>query len=208
MPAYFSILFELKKGPDAIRNFCEALLHSGPSFKSGYYKSQNDSFQDILAWNQNKLNQNFQLGSAEPALHDYKQMQFSYLAFSEVRLFILNERESSVFHFNLIVPEDDLLEYVKEAEGTYSVRRKTAQMEHLKSIAKKMWVNTALLTVQTGWEGSDFPPSAEEIAGGVRPQAEPFCVLPSAFCRREPGLVYEPVGRAGVLIEDVTKWDV
>ena len=208
MPAYFSILFELKKGPDAIRNFCEALLHSGPSFKSGYYESQNDSFQEILAWNQNKLNENFQLGAAEPAFHDYKQMQFSYLAFSEVRCFILNERESPAFHFHLIVPEDDLLEYGEEAEGVCSVRRKTEQMEQLKSVAKKMWGNTALLAIQTGWEESDFPPSAEEIAGGARPQAEPFCVLPSAFCRREPGLAYEPVGRTGMLIEDVTKWAI
>ena len=43
MPAYFSLTFELKKTHDAIGAFCRALIHSGLTFKSGYW-----GFETIL----------------------------------------------------------------------------------------------------------------------------------------------------------------
>ncbi|MCI9384664.1 MAG: hypothetical protein HFI24_10755 [Lachnospiraceae bacterium] len=109
MPAYFSITFELNKGRDAIDSFCKTLIHSGLVFKSGYWGFENDSFDDIITWNQNRLDKNFQLGYTEHHSHDYKQMLFDYFNFSEVRLFVMNNRKERTFSFELIVPDQESL---------------------------------------------------------------------------------------------------
>lgn len=207
MPAYFSLTFELNKSQDVIRTFCENLIHSGLVFKCGYWGFENDSFEDIITWNQNKLDKNFQLGYTEHHSHDYKQMLFDYFDFSEVRLFVMNNRKKRTFCFELIVPEDDLLDYLEESEGKYFMQRRPERMEQLKSVAKKMWVGTDILAIQTGWEGSEFPPAAEKIARGIKPQIEPFCIINSSSFEKEQDLVYEYMERSGVLIEDIAKWD-
>ena len=93
MPAYFSLTFELKKTHDAIGAFCRALIHSGLTFKSGYWGFENDSFEDMIQWNQKKLDENFELGEKEHHSHDYKQFVFDYFDFSEFILFIMNNRK-------------------------------------------------------------------------------------------------------------------
>ena len=55
--------------------------------------------------------------------------------------------------------------------------QKTERMEQLISVAKKMWVGTDILAVQTGWEDSAIPPSAGEIAKGVTPPRQNHFVL-------------------------------
>lgn len=206
MPAYFSLTFELHKSHHAIRGFCEALIRSGLVFKSGYWGFENDSFDDIITWNQKKLDENFVLGYSEHYSHNYKQIQFDYFDFSEVRLFIMNKRRKHTFSFDLIVPEDDLWDYTEEKEGKYFMHLKTERMEQLKSVAKKMWVGTAVLAIQTGWECSDAPPSSGKIERGIKPQAEPFCIINSSTFEKESVFVYEYIERSGVLIEDKTKW--
>lgn len=94
-----------------------------------------------------------------------------------------------------------------ENDGTYSVGQKTERMEQLISVAKKMWVGTDILAVQTGWEDSAIPPSAGEIAKGVTPQAEPFCIINSSSFKKELALTYKYIERNGVLIEDITSWN-
>lgn len=203
MPTYFSITFELNKGQGAVGSFCKALIHSGPVFRSGYWGFENDSFDDIITWNQDKLNKNFQLGYTEHYSHDYKQMLFDYFNFSEVRLFVMNNKKKHTFSFELIVPEYDLLDYIEERDGTYSVEQKTERMEQLISVAKKMWIGTDILAVQTGWEHSNVPPSAGKIAKGIKPQTEPFCIINSSSFKKEPALTYEYIERNGVLIKDI-----
>lgn len=207
MPTYFSLTFELNKGQGAVGSFCKALIHSGPVFKSGYWGFENDSFDDIITWNQDKLDKNFQLGYTEHYSHDYKQMLFDYFNFSEVRLFVMNSKKKHTFSFELIVPEFDLLDYIEERDGTYSVEQKTERMEQLISVAKKMWVGTDILAVQTGWEDSNVPPSAGEIAKGIKPQTEPFCIINSSSFKKEPALTHEYIERNGVLIKAIKNWN-
>lgn len=190
MPAYFSLTFELKKTHDAIGAFCRALIHSGLTFKSGYWGFENDSFEDMIQWNQKKLDENFELGEKEHHSHDYKQFVFDYFDFSEVRLFIMNNQKESTFTFELIVPEDDLGEYEEKENGKYSVQRNTKRMEQLKSLAKNVWIHSSVLAIQTSWECSSCPPAAEKIAAGMKPQAEPFCILNSSSLKNETDFVF------------------
>lgn len=207
MPAYFSLTFELNKAHDAIGAFCEILIHSGLIFKSGYWGFEKDSFEDIIQWNQKKLDENFELEETEHHSHDYKQFVFDYFDFSEVRLFIMNNRKEPTFTFELIVPEGDLREYAEKENGKYSVQRNTKRMEQLKSLAKNVWIHSSVLAIQTSWECSSCPPVAAKIAAGMEPQAEPFCILNASSLKNETDFVFENLERNGVLIEDITQWN-
>ena len=207
MPAYFSLTFELNKTHHAIGDFCETFICSGLTFKSGYRGFENDSFEDIMKWNQNKLDENFELGETEHHSHDYKQLLFDYFDFSEVRVFVMNNRKEPTFTFELIVPEYDLIEYVGKENGKYSVQIKTERMEQLKSLAKNVWIHSSVLAIQTSWECSSYPPLAKEIAAGIRPQAEPFCILNSSSLKNETDFVLENIERNGVIIQNITQWD-
>ena len=125
------------------------------------------------------------------------------------RLFIMNHRRTPVFSFELIVPEGNLWVYTEENRAACSVQGKLERMELLKSVAKKMWAGTDLLAIQTGWGLSDVSPSAGEIAGGTKPQTEPFCIIPSSsfLFEKDAAFAYEYMERNGVFIEDITKWN-
>ncbi len=202
MPAYFSLTFELNKSHNAMKDFYENLIYAGLVFQSGYCGFENERFEDIITWNQNKLDENFELGYTEHHSHDYRQMLFHYVDFSEVRVFVMNDRTERTFSFDVIIPESDLLNYTKDNEGRYSVQRNFERMERLKSVAKKMWVNSSVLAIQTGWECSDIPPSAEDIARGIQPQTEPFCIIQAVSVVKDQDHIYEYIQRNGVLIEE------
>ena len=206
MPAYFSLNFELNKSPTAIKDFCNALVDSGFAFKSGYWGFENDSFDSIIAWNQNKLDDNFQLGYTEHHSHDFKQMLFDFTNFSEVRLYVMNDKKSSTFGFHLIIPEDDFVEWTKDNDE-YIPHNKIEKMALLKNIAIAMWNSIEILAIQTAWECSDVPPKAKHISRKTRPQIEPFCIIKDSSVLDSLGLPFEKVGRNGVLIEDHNNWN-
>lgn len=201
MPAYFSVTFELNKSKTAVRDFCTALIDAGFIFKSGFWGFEKDSFEDIIVWNQTKLDENFQLGCAEHHSHDFKQMLFDFADFSEVRLYITNDKKTSTFNFHLIIPEKDLVELPRQKEQ--SPYHKTEKMELLKILAKHMWKNTEILAIQTEWEYSDSTPKAKNISKKIKPQAEPFCIIKNSPIVKKLSLLFEKVERNGVLIEEI-----
>lgn len=206
MPAYFSVSFELNKSKTAIKDFCYALIDAGLIFKSGYLEFENDSFDDIVAYNQNKLDHNFQLGYTEPFSHDFKQMLFIFSVFTEARLFVMNDKKSSTFKFNLIIPEDDFVEWTKNNDE-YIAHKKIEKMNLLKAVAKTLWNSLEILAIQTAWECSDCPPRAKYISSKTKPQIEPFCIIKESSLIDKLALPFEKVGKNGVLIEDQDNWN-
>lgn len=205
MPAYFSICFECEKKKiykDLLHDFCQGLLENGFAFLSGYWGYEEDSLADIIAWNQRKLEENFQLDRAEHHSHDYKQILFLYGDFSEVRLFLLNFREEETFSFVVIIPEDELISWEKRApeyDGT--------KIGRLMQVCERMWRQPYISAIQTGLELSDPVPSVEEIRDGATPGVEPFAILPKTI--RESLLakgndlrkyVVTDIGRDGILL--------
>lgn len=205
MPAYFSISFELKKGPNAIIEFFYALNQTGLKFKSGFWGFENDSFDDIVKWNQSKLDDDFILGFTEHYSHGYKQMLFHYSDFSEVRLFIMNNVRESTFLAHLIVPEDDLVEYVEE-NGQYVANKMQERMEHLKQLAKTIWTVSSALTIQTAWECSDAPVKYDKISPNCPPQTEPFSIISSKKCFKQWDIKKKYIERDGVFLEQEENW--
>lgn len=206
MPAYFSLVFELNKTETAIKDFCDALLAAGPVFKSGFWIAENESLDEIIKWNQEKLNSDFRLGKSEHIAHDYKQIELKFRGFSEVGLLVMNYHRTATFAFELIVPEDDFFDSIKQGEE-WSFPRKTKRMEKIKRLAKQIWLSTEVLAIQTAWECSPCPPRAKEFSRKVKPQIEPFCIIKNTSVVKHCDLPYEEVGRGGVLIEDSDNWN-
>lgn len=205
MPAYFSINIELNKTNTIIEDFSKSLLLFGLNFKSGYWGFENDSFAEIIKWNQEKLNNNFQLASNEHHSNDYKQMVFEFLDFTEVRLFIINNTNINTFHYILIIPEDDFIESTL-IDNKNKISKKYEKMNVIKDLAKQIWINNKdVLAIQTGWECSDFPPKADMILKDGNPQCEPFCIIQNQNISNDYN--YEIIGRNGVLIENNDNWN-
>lgn len=102
----------------------------------------------------------------------------------------MNNKQSSTFDFNLIIPEDDFVEYIKNGDG-YVPHNKTEKMNLLKTIAKLMWNSLEILAIQTAWECSDYPPKAKNILNTIRPQVEPFCIIKNSSIIDKLGLPFE-----------------
>ncbi len=198
MPTYLSISFEYSKqhlSATTVRDFCDALLVCGTSFAGGYWGFENDSYEEILHWNQEKLAEDFQLGDEENYSHDYRQMMLHFGDFSEVRLFIDNIRDRPFFTFELIIPEKDFF----GGEDAVSGRLRPERLALVKEFAVRMWENGMMDCIQAYWESWDGPEPFANIEAGESPCCAPFCILPRRVMRDEWQLTYRPLGRDGLL---------
>jgi len=202
MPTYLSVNFQYSKrllSGQTVREFCDALLRCGLTFAGGYWEAEGNSYDDIVGWNQAKLEQNFELPEDAHYTHGYRQMLFSFGDFSEVRLYILNERKEPFFSFELIVPEEVLLTE-ETATGQRLQSRPFAMIEDL---AVRMWEEGQMDCIQAYWEIGDRPKPFADIAAGVQPCCMPFCVIPRQVLRDKWKAPCRQVGRNGCLIRDI-----
>ena len=199
MPAYFSVKLEFSRKEifaDFMQNFQNALASAGLVFKSGYWHSEQDDLQTILAWNQKLLEQDFVLGYDEDASHDYRQMLFVSEDFSEVRGFWLNRypvREE--FTFEIIIPEAELF------SGNRCIPEK---MQIVRKLACQLWETVPVLTIQTEPEIADKTASCQEILSGQKlPNAYPFAILPEEITEHLDSAKFRKanIGRNGVFLE-------
>ena len=153
-----------------MKELCAYIKHAGLEFRGGAYNAENDSLEDIMDWNQKKLEDDFVLGYDEDAANDYKQMYFSYGGFSEVRGFIMNEEpRRGEYTFTLLIPEEEVAADAK----TY----KKEAVEKLKAMASKLWVLPKTRTLQTELELGEGIVPDEDIRDGALPAACPFAIV-------------------------------
>ncbi|MBP5580323.1 MAG: hypothetical protein J6X85_00765, partial [Ruminococcus sp.] len=143
---------------------------SGLGFKGGLNSYENESIEDIMEWNQKKLEEDFELGYDEDASNDYKQMRFEYDGFSELRGFIMNESPiRGEYTFTLLIPQEEV-----HVEGdTY----KKEAVEKLKAIASKLWILPKTRTMQTELELGEGITPEMDIKEGAAPSACPFAIV-------------------------------
>jgi len=173
MPAYFSMIMEFSRAEldfDNMKELCAYIKHAGLEFKGGAYNAENETLEDIMDWNQKKLEDDFELGYDEDSSNDYKQMYFSYDGFSEIRGFIMNEEPiRGEYTFTLLIPEDEVAidpkTYKKEA------------VDKLKEIASKLWILPKTRTLQTELELGEGIVPDEDIRDGALPSACPFAIV-------------------------------
>lgn len=111
MPAYATVEFEiLRKNltETLVKEFYDSFFVHGLNFEKvfAWGCDENLQIEEVIAWNQEKLNNNFKLGFTQDVSHNYRQILISGSPYSECRLFITNYGES--FSFHVIVPEDEM----------------------------------------------------------------------------------------------------
>ena len=198
MPTYLSVSFEYSKkqlSGQTVRRFCDALLDCGMTFAGGYWGFEHDSYEDIIRWNREKLAEDYELADTEHHANDYKQMLFRYSGFSEVRLFVMNERSQPYFTFELIIPEKDFF----GGEDSVSGKLQPERLALVEKLAVRMWETGTMDCIQACWESWDEPLSFANIEAGEKPCCVPFCILPRRVMRDEWQLTYRSVGRDGLL---------
>ncbi len=171
------------------------LIDCGLTYKSGYWRSGDDSLEDIIVWNRQQLERNFSLGYTEHYSGGYKQMLFDWEGFSEVRLFINNEAEDDFFSFSLIVPESDLMSC-----GDDESVSEQKKIEQLQELALGMWSRENLSCIQTRWECSFGAREPGEIERGKAPSTEPFSIIPAGVYKESWGYAVGKTERKGLLL--------
>src|SRR6266404_865946 len=92
MPAYTTVRFQFgKESRDAlVRSFYKAFTSEGLAFSRVHaWGCRPDlTLDDIIEWNQQKLDEDFELGYDEDVSHDYRQVLLADHPFSECRVYI------------------------------------------------------------------------------------------------------------------------
>ena len=216
MPTYFGILLHFERKdiyPMFMKDFYSSLENAGMKFKSGFWGFENDTLDKIVEWNQNLIENDFELGFTEHHSHDYKQAVFAYMDYSKVRGFWLNNYLcKNEFVFSLIVPESEVMEY-----NNFHFHFLCEKVENLIEISKKLWSDFPYIKmIQTECEVSSGEVSVKDIRIGKKPQVLPFAVVSESdvSVSRLQGLLnasdkscgkryeYQQIPRKGLLIID------
>lgn len=199
MPAYFNISVQVLRSDiygSIIGDFYAALENAGLKFKSGFWGCENNSPDEIITWNQSKLEQDFRLGLTERHINDYRQVLFDFADFPPVRVFMMNNYpEKETFSFELLIPEAEVI------DCEYPLKFKTNRLFPLIKAAKLIWQLPFVQTIQTGTE-------ADSAAVGITalksekcgPHISPFAITEELFGFDRSGITAEEIsGRRGYL---------
>lgn len=200
MSAYFSVDIACDRENlygNLVCDFCKTLEHIGFQFLSGFCGFEKESLERIIAWNQKKLESNFVLGYSEHYFHDYRQICFAYEGFSEVRLFMLNDRKKNEFSFHIIIPEHDFIAW-KEGKRQYHDQK----LQEILKLMREIWMLPFVGTIQTSLELSAGSVSMDEIRNGAIPSIEPAAIIPEDLlhCEFDDGVIIAKMARKGIFI--------
>lgn len=173
MPAYVSMTFEysrLELDYDNMKELTAYIRHAQLEFKGGVGEYENETLEEIMDYNQKKLEENFVLGSGEDKKNDYKQMRFGYEGFSEIRGYISNNYPADrEYSFTLLFPEEEVM----AEKGVY----RTEAVAKMKNIASLLWILPKTRTVQTELETGDGILTEQQIKDGAAPSVCPLAIV-------------------------------
>lgn len=163
MPPFHSIAFSFEKRAqrELVRAFYFSFFGSDISFDRvlPWGCDAGLTLDEIISWNQHKLDCDFVLGPTEDCSHDYRQPLLKVAPFSQCRLLIMNEPDS--FSMECIVPED---------ETTFDTIAPLLRACH------RVWRDIPVCAIQTFNENSGSSDFRNLIAGAA-PQALWFAFL-------------------------------
>lgn len=205
MPEYFAMTIQRRRNQltdDYVKLIYESIIESGYPFKSGYWFHEDATYDEIITWNQAKLEQGFQLGYSEHVSHDYMQILFNAPEYEEMRgYWMCNKTDIS---FNLIIPEYNIL----NSEGRYTV------LEHkiapIREMAIRIWEEGLADVIQTSMEFDGGYYSTDKVLNGKNIITHPFAIIPREIIIRfgndyfaEDELI--AIGNDGILINEKAK---
>jgi hypothetical protein len=163
MPPYTSITWEFSKKQrhQLVSRFYTALLDENISFEGVFPWGCEPtmSYDNIVAWNQSKLDSDFRLGFSQDVSHDYRQVILRIVPFSSCRVFIMNFRSKIEFH--CIIPEREIT---------------TDNCESLIKASIRTWTQLPVLAIESFGE-IDENVGSVAIASGELPSASLFALV-------------------------------
>ena len=163
MPPYMTLSFGFAKDAkhELVRRFYEHFGAEDISFLGvlAWGCSPDLSMEQIIVWNQQKLNEDFELGYDEHVSNDYRQVLYSVPPFSECRVFIMNNNEE--IRFYCIVPESEIDQ---------------SNCTSLLTAADRVWANLPVRVIDSYGE-SDDGVGIKELERGIAPTASLFAYV-------------------------------
>lgn len=163
MPAYTTIScsFDKRDRSGLVRAFYDAFFVDDVAF-AGVFAWGCDAdltLDEIVEWNQTKLDADFILGYSQDVSHDYRQVLVAVEPFSECRL-ILSNSESEIA-FRCIVPEVEI---------------NPSNAERIEQACRRVWEQLPFQVVESYGElGADVGRTA--IQSGHPPSADLFAMI-------------------------------
>ena len=185
MPAYFDLALQFRRRdirPGFVTRFHRALEEAGVAFVSGFLEYADLSQEEIAAWNQRKLEENFTLEDTAHFSHDYRQSVYRFGDYSEVRGFWLNQDpEEDEFTYYHILPEAEVL-----------------------ALAQRLWQFPPVGAIQSELELDGPTVGLEALGRGESPILDPFAILGPDYSPKEEGLRVTALarGRPGLLVQE------
>lgn len=179
MPTYFNLDLQFQRSdlyPNLVQDLYTALAKAGMTFQSGYFEGADMTKEEIIRWNQEKLEANFELGYTQHVKHNYRQSLFSFHRYTEVRGFWSNNYpEKDTFTYSIIIPESQVLT-VWEGEGYGHFQPES--IHALTDLVVQLWSFPPVQNIQTGLEISGPGATPTQLHAGQQPNVALLSVLP------------------------------
>ncbi len=207
MPPYFGMHLQRKTGclpENYVAQIYAAIMGFGCPFKSGYGNGFHEvaTYEEIVSWNQTKLQQGFKLGRTEHCRNDYMQILFDSQVFSEMRGFW--SYDESEISFSLIIPEYDIL----YCDGNSKERE--ARISYLRMLGIRIWETGLVNVIQTSLEIDGYY-NMDRVLAGENVMTRPFAIIPRDALKHFKNTYFEgmvDVVNNGVLLEkDKDLWN-
>jgi hypothetical protein len=168
------------------------------------------TLEEVIRWNQGRLDRDFVLGFTEHVSNDYRQVLLRHPRYSECRVIVLNG--SRLIY--VIVPESQVfgiggpfpVEVYTSDEETLAGHTRTDQVEPLRQLALAVWQSGLVVSVQTYGELGEATGYAS-LKEGKAPSMLPFAIVEAGWAGTTrlaaEGIRVSPVGATGLLLERV-----
>jgi hypothetical protein len=173
-----------KLAKDYVKSIYAAIIDAGFPFKSGHWFHKDATLDEIIVWNQAKLEAGFQLGDTEHVRNDYMQIMFHAEQYEQMRGFwMYNENE---IQFVLIVPESDIFApncdvfMPMDASPNREDIIQENKIAAIRELAIKIWNSGLADIIQSNLESSGSR-SIDAVMNGKSLSIEPFAIIPKGI---------------------------
>jgi hypothetical protein len=201
LPAYFDVTFSYEYR-NLQANFVNQVyfifFNHGFTFKQEYFE-ENIILEEIIEWNQSKLEQKFELGFTQNLKHDYKQICFNREGYEHLRAFwsFSNNEISLTF----ITPEYDVLGNDNFLDENFHFL--FYKLEPIIELSKDIWKQTEVTAIQTALESDDGVTGLSELLSGKeKPLVHPFAMIKKDIYVEQHELEIQTIPKDGILLID------
>ncbi len=203
MPTYFDIDFAIKYKnitDNFVANIYQSMFESEFTYYKLAFEEEKDlSLNDLIQWNQHKLEQKFVLGDNEHCVNDYKQIYLKNDHFSELRLFWKYDNEYCFL--TLIVQDEEL--FVWRNERAYYLE---TNLNLLIELAENVFSNSNVEIVQSSWELDGYDSPSDIFLKQVEPVFHPFGIKKNDFKLKDSDFlknydIYKKITNGSIYIE-------